>query len=59
MHTVISEFLPGSWALHTSQTASTLYGLPVALAMKLLHVLASAGRHACARIVSVTMGGIG
>ncbi|KAI7804611.1 RNA polymerase II-associated protein 1 [Triplophysa rosa] len=56
MDTVISEFLPGSWAPHTSQTASSLYGLPVALAMKLLHALASAGRHACARILN-SLGG--
>ncbi|KAA0711260.1 RNA polymerase II-associated protein 1 [Triplophysa tibetana] len=56
MHTVISEFLPGSWAPHTSQTASSLYGLPVALAMKLLRVLASAGRHACSRILN-SLGG--
>uniref|UniRef100_A0A673LSK4 RNA polymerase II-associated protein 1-like n=1 Tax=Sinocyclocheilus rhinocerous TaxID=307959 RepID=A0A673LSK4_9TELE len=52
MNTVISEFLPCSWAPATSRALSSLYGLPVALAMKLLRVLASAGRHACARILN-------
>ncbi|XP_026085453.1 RNA polymerase II-associated protein 1-like [Carassius auratus] len=52
MNTVISEFLPCSWAPATSQAPPSLYGLPVALAMKLLRVLASAGRHACARILN-------
>uniref|UniRef100_A0A8C2DCJ5 RNA polymerase II-associated protein 1-like n=1 Tax=Cyprinus carpio TaxID=7962 RepID=A0A8C2DCJ5_CYPCA len=56
MNTVISEFLPCSWAPATSQALSSLYGLPVALAMKLLRVLASAGRHACARILN-SLGG--
>uniref|UniRef100_A0A672RD76 RNA polymerase II associated protein 1 n=1 Tax=Sinocyclocheilus grahami TaxID=75366 RepID=A0A672RD76_SINGR len=56
MTTVISEFLPCSWAPATSQALSSLYGLPVALAMKLLRVLASAGRHACARILN-SLGG--
>ncbi|XP_052009874.1 RNA polymerase II-associated protein 1 [Xyrauchen texanus] len=56
MATVISEFLPCSWAPPSSQTPSSLYGLPVALAMKLLRVLASAGRHACARILN-SLGG--
>ncbi|KAK2878391.1 hypothetical protein Q8A67_019182 [Cirrhinus molitorella] len=56
MNTVISEFLPCSWAPATSQAPSSLYGLPVALAMKLLRVLASAGRHACARILN-SLGG--
>uniref|UniRef100_A0A671R2D2 RNA polymerase II-associated protein 1-like n=1 Tax=Sinocyclocheilus anshuiensis TaxID=1608454 RepID=A0A671R2D2_9TELE len=56
MNTVISEFLPCSWAPATSRALSSLYGLPVALAMKLLRVLASAGRHACARILN-SLGG--
>nr|XP_055027722.1 RNA polymerase II-associated protein 1 isoform X1 [Misgurnus anguillicaudatus] len=56
MDTVISEFLPVSWTPPTSQAPSSLYGLPVALAMKLLRVLASAGRHACARILN-SLGG--
>uniref|UniRef100_A0A671N8Z7 RNA polymerase II-associated protein 1-like n=1 Tax=Sinocyclocheilus anshuiensis TaxID=1608454 RepID=A0A671N8Z7_9TELE len=56
MNTVIAEFLPCSWAPATSQAPSSLYGLPVALAMKLLRVLASAGRHACARILN-SLGG--
>ncbi|TRY55386.1 hypothetical protein DNTS_034407 [Danionella cerebrum] len=56
MDTVISEFLPSYWAPTTSQAASSLYGLPVAMAMKLLRVLASAGRHICARILN-SLGG--
>uniref|UniRef100_A0A673I673 RNA polymerase II-associated protein 1-like n=1 Tax=Sinocyclocheilus rhinocerous TaxID=307959 RepID=A0A673I673_9TELE len=56
MNTVIAEFLPCSWAPATSQAPSSLYRLPVALAMKLLRVLASAGRHACARILN-SLGG--
>ncbi|XP_056122321.1 RNA polymerase II-associated protein 1 [Rhinichthys klamathensis goyatoka] len=56
METVISEFLPCSWTPTVSQAPSSLYGLPVALAMKLLRVLASAGRHACARILN-SLGG--
>ncbi|ROL44981.1 RNA polymerase II-associated protein 1 [Anabarilius grahami] len=56
MDTVISEFLPCSWTPAASQAPSSLYGLPIALAMKLLRVLASAGRHACARILN-SLGG--
>lgn len=56
MDTVVSEFLPCSWTPAISQAPSSLYGLPVALAMKLLRVLACAGRHACARILN-SLGG--
>lgn len=56
MDTVISEFLPCSWAPASSQAPSSLYGLPVSLAMKLLRVLASAGRHICARILNSLRG---
>ncbi|KAI5616829.1 RNA polymerase II-associated protein 1, partial [Silurus asotus] len=57
MHTIMSDFLPCSWTPPTSPTSpASLYGLPVSMAMKLLRVLASAGRHACARILN-SLGG--
>ncbi|XP_061075259.1 RNA polymerase II-associated protein 1 [Conger conger] len=51
MQTVMSEFLPCSWSLPTSPTPESLYGLPVAMAMKLLRVVATSGRQACARLL--------
>ncbi|XP_064193021.1 RNA polymerase II-associated protein 1 isoform X2 [Anguilla rostrata] len=51
MQTVMLEFLPCSWTLPTSPTPESLHGLPVALAMKLLRVLATSGRQACARLL--------
>lgn len=51
METVMSEFLPTSWTPSTSSLPQSVYGLPQAGAMKLLRVLASSGRHACARLV--------
>ncbi|XP_062379235.1 RNA polymerase II-associated protein 1 [Sardina pilchardus] len=51
MDTVMSEFLPASWAPPTSPAPHSLYGLPVAMAMKLLCVLGTAGRHVCARLL--------
>ncbi|XP_076156697.1 RNA polymerase II-associated protein 1 isoform X1 [Alosa pseudoharengus] len=51
MDTVMSEFLPTSWAPPTSPAPHSLYGLPVAMAMKLLRVLGTAGRHVCARLL--------
>ncbi|KAG5265553.1 hypothetical protein AALO_G00243750 [Alosa alosa] len=51
MDTVMSEFLPTSWAPPTSPAPHSLYGLPVAIAMKLLRVLGTAGRHVCARLL--------
>ncbi|CAB1335008.1 unnamed protein product [Coregonus sp. 'balchen'] len=52
METVMSEFLPCSWAVPSSPTPQSAYGLPVANAMKLLRVLATTGRHACARLLN-------
>lgn len=43
----MSEFLPTSW----SPSSQSIYGLPLSSAMKLLRVLATSGRHACARLV--------
>ncbi|KAG9336327.1 hypothetical protein JZ751_002674, partial [Albula glossodonta] len=51
LNTVMSEFLPCSWAPSTSSTPDSLHGLPVATAMKLLRVLATSGREACARLL--------
>ncbi|XP_066540169.1 RNA polymerase II-associated protein 1 [Hoplias malabaricus] len=56
METIMLEFLPCSWAPSTSSAPPSLYGFPVSTAMKLLRVLASAGRHACARILN-SLGG--
>ncbi|XP_023684200.1 RNA polymerase II-associated protein 1 isoform X1 [Paramormyrops kingsleyae] len=50
METVMSHFLPCSWTPHDPPTC--LHGLPVPAAMKLLRVLAGAGRHACARLLN-------
>ncbi|XP_035608488.1 RNA polymerase II-associated protein 1 [Oncorhynchus keta] len=52
MGTVMSEFLPCSWTVPASPTPQSAYGLPVANAMKLLRVLATTGRHACARLLN-------
>ncbi|XP_058255897.1 RNA polymerase II-associated protein 1 [Hemibagrus wyckioides] len=52
METVMADFLPCSWSVLTSPSPPSLYGLPVSKAMKLLRVLGSAGRHACARILN-------
>ncbi|XP_058471266.1 RNA polymerase II-associated protein 1 isoform X2 [Solea solea] len=52
METVISEFLPTSWAPPSSPLPQSVYGLPQASAVKLLRVLASSGRHACARLLN-------
>uniref|UniRef100_A0A669EI03 RNA polymerase II associated protein 1 n=1 Tax=Oreochromis niloticus TaxID=8128 RepID=A0A669EI03_ORENI len=48
METVMSEFLPTSW----SPSSQSIYGLPLSSAMKLLRVLATSGRHACARLLN-------
>uniref|UniRef100_A0A4W6FF74 RNA polymerase II associated protein 1 n=1 Tax=Lates calcarifer TaxID=8187 RepID=A0A4W6FF74_LATCA len=52
MGTVMSEFLPTSWAAPSSPLPQSVYGLPLANAMKLLRVLATSGRHACARLLN-------
>lgn len=50
METVLSEFLPESWS---SPKPQSVYKLPLANAMKLLRVLATSGRHICARLVTM------
>lgn len=52
METVMSEFLPTSWTAPSFPLPQSVYGLPLASAMKFLRVLATSGRHACARLVS-------
>uniref|UniRef100_A0A8D3DRX4 RNA polymerase II associated protein 1 n=1 Tax=Scophthalmus maximus TaxID=52904 RepID=A0A8D3DRX4_SCOMX len=52
METVMSEFLPTSWTATSSPHPQSVYGLPQASAMKLLRVLATSGRHACARLLN-------
>uniref|UniRef100_A0A3P8XC93 RNA polymerase II associated protein 1 n=1 Tax=Esox lucius TaxID=8010 RepID=A0A3P8XC93_ESOLU len=52
METVMSEFVPCSWTVPASPNAQPVYGVPVADAVKLLRVLASAGRHVCARLLN-------
>uniref|UniRef100_A0A3B5LH26 RNA polymerase II associated protein 1 n=1 Tax=Xiphophorus couchianus TaxID=32473 RepID=A0A3B5LH26_9TELE len=52
METVMSEFLPTSWTSPSSLSPPSVYGCPVADAMKLLRVLATSGRHACARLLN-------
>uniref|UniRef100_A0AAY4C6K7 RNA polymerase II associated protein 1 n=1 Tax=Denticeps clupeoides TaxID=299321 RepID=A0AAY4C6K7_9TELE len=55
METVMAEFLPISWAPPSSAVPS-LYERPVAMAIKLLRVLGTAGRHICARLLN-SLGG--
>uniref|UniRef100_A0A8C9W6H4 RNA polymerase II associated protein 1 n=1 Tax=Scleropages formosus TaxID=113540 RepID=A0A8C9W6H4_SCLFO len=52
MNTVMSEFLPCSWSPPVSPTPDRLHGFPVAAAMKLVRILATAGRHTCARLLN-------
>ncbi|XP_039992722.1 RNA polymerase II-associated protein 1 [Xiphias gladius] len=52
METVVSEFLPTSWTAPSLPPPQSVYGLPLASAMKLLRVLATSGRHACARLLN-------
>ena len=56
VETVVREFLPTSWSPMGSGPTSSLHRVPCAPAMKLLRVLASAGRNIAARLVSRTQG---
>lgn len=53
METIVREFLPTSWSPIGVGPAPSLYKVPCAAAMKLLRVLASAGRNIAARLVSL------
>nr|XP_057946974.1 RNA polymerase II-associated protein 1 isoform X3 [Doryrhamphus excisus] len=52
METVMSEFLPTSWTTPSLPLLQSVYGRPLACAMKLLRILATSGRHACARLLN-------
>ncbi|KAM9842185.1 RNA polymerase II-associated protein 1 [Aulostomus maculatus] len=52
MQTVMSEFLPMSWTTPSSPLPQSVYGLPLSCAVKLIRVLATSGRHACARLLN-------
>lgn len=52
METIVQEFLPTSWSPIGVGPTPSLYKVPCASAMKLLRVLASAGRNIAARLLS-------
>ncbi|XP_019742793.1 RNA polymerase II-associated protein 1 isoform X2 [Hippocampus comes] len=52
IETVMSEFLPTSWTVPSFSFPQSVYGFPLVCAMKLLRVLATSGRHACARLLN-------
>lgn len=54
--TVVREFLPTSWSPMGVEPTHSLHKVPCATAMKLLRVLASAGRNIAARLVSRMQG---
>lgn len=56
IETVVREFLPTSWSRMEVGPTPSLHRVPCAPAMKLLRVLASAGRNIAARLVSRTQG---
>ncbi|KAM9777625.1 RNA polymerase II-associated protein 1 [Neosynchiropus ocellatus] len=52
VETVVSEFVPASWTAATVSSLQSVYGLPLPSAVKLLRVLATSGRHVCARLLN-------
>ncbi|XP_005364342.1 RNA polymerase II-associated protein 1 [Microtus ochrogaster] len=52
IETIVQEFLPTSWSPMGVGPTSSLYKVPCASAMKLLRVLASAGKNIAARLFS-------
>uniref|UniRef100_A0A673CAH8 RNA polymerase II associated protein 1 n=1 Tax=Sphaeramia orbicularis TaxID=375764 RepID=A0A673CAH8_9TELE len=52
LEVIMTEFLPTSWTAPASPLPHSVYGLPLAGAMKLLRVLSTSGRHACARLLN-------
>ncbi|KAM5240978.1 RNA polymerase II-associated protein 1 isoform 1-T5 [Hipposideros larvatus] len=52
IETIVREFLPTSWSSVGVGPTPSLYKVPCAAAMKLLRVLASAGRNIAARLLS-------
>lgn len=59
IETIVREFLPTSWSPVGVGPTPSLHNVPCAAAMKLLRVLASAGRNIAARLVSRTQDGLG
>ncbi|XP_037358157.1 RNA polymerase II-associated protein 1 [Talpa occidentalis] len=52
IETIVGEFLPTSWSPMGVGPTASLHKVPCTLAMKLLRVLASAGRNIAARLLS-------
>lgn len=52
IETIVREFLPTSWSPMGVGPATSLHRVPCAMAMKLLRVLASAGRNIAARLLN-------
>ncbi|XP_078089595.1 RNA polymerase II-associated protein 1 isoform X2 [Mustelus asterias] len=55
LETIVSEFLPSTWKIQTlsaGRLMTNAYGVPVAAAMKLIRVLASAGRNMSAILLN-------
>ncbi|XP_069773253.1 RNA polymerase II-associated protein 1 [Narcine bancroftii] len=55
METIVSEFLPSTWKIQTLRKAEPMtssYGVPLAAAMKLTRILASAGRNMSAILLN-------
>ncbi|XP_051872012.1 RNA polymerase II-associated protein 1 isoform X2 [Pristis pectinata] len=55
METIVSEFLPSTWRIQTLRMGEPMtnsYGVPIAAAMKLTRVLASAGRNMSAILLN-------
>ncbi|XP_053701075.1 RNA polymerase II-associated protein 1 [Synchiropus splendidus] len=52
IETVMSEFVPTSWTAATVSSLQPVYGHPLPSAVKLLRVLATSGRHVCARLLN-------
>ncbi|XP_040854016.1 RNA polymerase II-associated protein 1-like [Ochotona curzoniae] len=52
IETIVREFLPISWSPVGMGPTPSLHGVPCAMAMKLLRVLASAGRNIAARLLN-------
>ncbi|XP_067895713.1 RNA polymerase II-associated protein 1 isoform X2 [Heterodontus francisci] len=55
LETIVSEFLPSTWKIQTlrvGEPMASTHGVPVAAAMKLIRVLASAGRNMSAILLN-------
>ncbi|GCB69155.1 hypothetical protein scyTo_0013927 [Scyliorhinus torazame] len=55
LETIVSEFIPSTWKIQTlsvGELMTSIYGVPIAAAMKLIRVLASAGRNMSAILLN-------